>query len=143
MRSPTIPRSARSLRSLVSTSRPNGILPGAKVFQLPPPAVEASAPFVPVGTAGAGMAAPAEASGAAGEAAATVGGALAAAGGGCAAGAWALGGACCATAGGGGGAPDGAGAGEPFWFLASLPGLGLGPALATAGAAVGLGGATG
>src|ERR1700760_3964218 len=41
MRSPPIPRSAMSFSSLGVINRPNGILPGAKVFQLPPPAVEA------------------------------------------------------------------------------------------------------
>src|SRR3954453_5823407 len=43
MRSPVGPRLAISLRSFDVINRPNGIFPGAKVFQLPPPAVDASA----------------------------------------------------------------------------------------------------
>src|SRR5919198_546649 len=43
MRSPAIPRSATSFKSPVAISLPSGILPAAKVFQLPPPAFEASA----------------------------------------------------------------------------------------------------
>src|SRR5207253_9131467 len=43
MRSPAIPRSAISFKSEAATKRPRGILPGGKVFQVPPPAVEASA----------------------------------------------------------------------------------------------------
>src|ERR1700737_4651726 len=34
-----------SLRSLVATKRPSGILPGGKVFQVPPPVVEANVPI--------------------------------------------------------------------------------------------------
>src|ERR1043166_9532867 len=41
MRSPASPRSATSFRSPVPMSLPSGILPGANVFQLPPPAFEA------------------------------------------------------------------------------------------------------
>src|SRR3954470_18892558 len=48
MRSPARPLSAMSLRSAGPISRPSGILPGAKVFQVPPPAVDASS--VPGGT---------------------------------------------------------------------------------------------
>src|SRR5207237_4586954 len=44
MRSPAVPRSAISLRSLVAMRRPSGIFPGGKVFQLPPPVVDAKVP---------------------------------------------------------------------------------------------------
>src|SRR5438132_11772780 len=44
MRSPAAPRSAISLRSPVAMRRPSGIFPGGKVFQLPPPVVDAKVP---------------------------------------------------------------------------------------------------
>src|SRR6266436_1257843 len=45
MRSPAVPRSAISLRSPVAIRRPSGIFPGGKVFQLPPPVVDANVPM--------------------------------------------------------------------------------------------------
>src|SRR5579884_1329029 len=45
MRSPARPWSATSRRSPVPIKRPKGILPGANVFQLPPPALEAKVPL--------------------------------------------------------------------------------------------------
>src|SRR6266436_4471532 len=44
MRSPAVPRSAISLRSPVAIRRPSGLFPGGKVFQLPPPVVDANVP---------------------------------------------------------------------------------------------------
>src|SRR5215831_19026567 len=52
MRSPATPRSATSFKSPVAMSLPSGILPGAKVFQLPPPAFEARATLGPPGGTG-------------------------------------------------------------------------------------------
>src|SRR5579884_495963 len=54
MRSPASPWSATSRRSPVPIKRPRGILPGGKVFQLPPPALEAKVPLA--GSAGTGCA---------------------------------------------------------------------------------------
>src|ERR1700736_4611448 len=54
MRSPARPRSAISFRSAGPISRPIGILPAAKVFQLPPPAVEVSAVSGGMGCVGGG-----------------------------------------------------------------------------------------
>src|SRR5262249_37247488 len=52
MRSPATPWSATSFKSPVAISLPRGIFPGAKVFQLPPPAFEARATLGPPGGAG-------------------------------------------------------------------------------------------
>src|SRR4029453_6678994 len=52
MRSPASPRSATSFKSPVAISLPSGILPGVKVFQLPPPALEARATLEASGGAG-------------------------------------------------------------------------------------------
>ena len=103
---------AKSFKSEVAINRPNGILPGANVFQLPPPAVEAKAiPEESAGadwvgaTAGADAVEPVDRAGIA-EAAATVIGAFvdAGAGGGGvstvdATGVIAAAGGCCATTG--------------------------------------------
>ena len=113
--------------------RPTGILPGGNVFQVPPPAVEASESS----TVGAG-----EAGGAAvmGEAAATTRGVDAgeAAGDFRGGGQGATGGRFCATT-GGPGELAGAGVGEGFLFFANFPpfgvavgrGVGIGDAAAT------------
>src|ERR1700720_729559 len=136
MRSPTIPRFARSFKSEVAIKRPSGILPGAKVFQLPPPAVEARA--IPesagAGCAGAdtgeGNAATAGCTGIGDAAATTIGALVAAAGGGgggvatvTAAGVAAAGTGCRATTGASVGTTEGAGVALVFWFLASFPPL--------------------
>src|ERR1700730_13807548 len=59
MRSPAVPRSAMSCRSVVLMSRPTGMRPGGNVLQVPPPAVEANVPVestgVETGTAGTGV----------------------------------------------------------------------------------------
>src|SRR5581483_10556946 len=56
MRSPARPWSATSRRSPVPIKRPKGILPGANVFQLPPPALEAKVPLAASAGTGTGVA---------------------------------------------------------------------------------------
>src|SRR5437868_15476370 len=70
-----MPWSAISFRSLAPIKRPSGIFPGANVFQVPPPAVDASAVSGGILAAGPGEVFTGAASGTpcAGDAAATAG----------------------------------------------------------------------
>src|SRR6266480_241800 len=111
-----------SRRSLVSTNRPNGILPGGKVRHVPPPAVEASVSPEVAGVdcadgGGTGVAAVGDDDV---SLAANAGGVTTFAGG--------PGADCWATAGSSTGNAVGIGDGEaPFFFFASFPfGVGVG-----------------
>src|ERR1700736_2320126 len=150
MRSPVRPWSARSFKSEGAIRRPSGIFPAGNVFHVPPPAVDAKALDVSVGTGCADGAfgcstATAAATEGAGDgigvaAAITIGDLVATGEGVVTATATGFatdleaGGAagCCATTGAARvGATEGAGAGVGFWFFANLPFFGGGVAFAS------------